>query len=412
MNEPLWIPVSKIQPNPWNPNVMPSREYAILKEDMHAVGPRGTGLIILSPAKVFYGQPLSDLGQYYVIVDGEHRWRIAQELGWEEIRAEIREVSEEEAKAICYRANREHGNLDPFKEAALFKTDLDNKLTQEQIAAKYLIDATTVSHRLSLLKLSSDVVEAAKKEMPRGNITVSHLEPLTTLPPQDQKLMLKEIKTRDVTWRNPPSVRDVEQSVERLKRQREMERKLQSAVSKAKHKKCPKCGKRPVNIYHKGLPWVECESRNYDHTWNLDTGKLLWATTSTGARRDTAQRIQPQTLRSNHTVQEIHKVFAEQIKRLYPQIDVSKVRVEGKLNNQKISIDLTTYERIVSVSVQYGPGHYPKDYRGFRAEEHKYKTGEVTTVHCGSPQLIEQTKQFIEQAFKGNLIPEEKEKRS
>jgi ParB/RepB/Spo0J family partition protein len=376
---------------------MPSAEYEALKKDMQQSGPNGVGPVVVSSAKDFYIQPLSDLSGY-VIVDGEHRWRVAKELGWKEIRAEVRKITESEAKAVCYRANREHGNLDPFKEANLFLSDLSG-LTQQQIADKYLIDASTVSHRLSLLKLSPEVTDAVK-ELPRGKLTVSHIEPLTTLQPQDQKLVLKEITQRTKSWGAPPSVRDVENSVERLKEKREMERKLQSALAKAKFKRCPKCKKPPVEIYSKGLPWVECESRNYDHAWNITTGKLLWAPAARGGLHDTTEpRPEPSTLRSNHTVKELHAAFAETIKELYPQIDVAEVRINGKLDGAAFSFDLNSYSHAMSVFLQQGSQH-----QGFRAEEHDYKTGEKTTVHCGSPREIEKIKAFIERVFTGKLL--------
>jgi hypothetical protein len=67
------LPVDKLQPNNFNPNVMPSAEYEALKKDMQQVGPAGVGPILASPAKDFYREPLSDLTGYYVIIDGEHQ---------------------------------------------------------------------------------------------------------------------------------------------------------------------------------------------------------------------------------------------------------------------------------------------------------------------------------------------------
>jgi len=397
------IPVDETSPNPWNPNMMPGEEYEALKKDMQQVGSAGVGMILVSPAVDFYAAK-PDLAKKggWVIVDGEHRWRIAKELGWKEIRAEVRKISEDDAKAICYRSNREHGNLDPFKEAKLFKSELDNKLTQKDIAEKYLVDPTTVSHRLSLLKLSPAVTEEVEK-LPRGTLTVSHLEPVTSLDARDQKQVMDAIIEDTNRDGAAPPVKEISETVERLKKQREDERALQAALEKSKHTRCPKCGKSPKGIYHKGLPWVECSSYNYDHTWNLETGKPFHTPTPT----QTGTRAQPlpQTLRSNHTVKEIHAVFAERIKQLYPKIEVEEVRIHGKLNGAKFSFDLNRYSRAMSVSVQLGNQH-----EGFRAEEHDYKSGEKTTVHCGSPQQVERVKAFIEQVFTGELLQDKTKK--
>jgi ParB-like chromosome segregation protein Spo0J len=401
----IFIPLDKLQKNAWNPNVMPPAEYEALRKDMKKVGPFGVGPLLVSPARVFYGKPLSDLGQYCVIIDGEHRWLIAKELGWKDIRCEPQDITEEDAKAECYHRNREHGNLDPFKEANLFKTDLDTKMTQQEIADKYLIDASTVSHRLSLLKLTPEVTKVVE-ELPRGKLTVSHIEPLTTLQPPDQKLMLKEITQREKSWGGMPSVRDIENSVERLKQRRAMERKLEDALARAKYTKCPKCHKKPADIHSKGLPWVECESMNYDHTWNINTGKLMWTTSTRGTARDTTARIEPQTLRSNRTVKEIHTVFAERIKELYPKIDIDDVQITGKLNGQAFSFDLNKYAHGMSVSVQQAG-----KWKSFRAEEHEYRSGEKTTVHCGNSREIEKVKAFIEQVFAGQLLQDKPKKK-
>jgi ParB/RepB/Spo0J family partition protein len=398
----MGVRVDLCRPNGFNPNVMPPEEYAALKRDMQQVGPQGVGPILLSSGSDYYmGKPELAKQGGYIIIDGEHRWRIAKELGWREINCELRQITEEQAKAVCYRANREHGHIDPFKEAALFNTDVKAGLSQQQIADKYLVDATTVSHRLSLLKLSPEVTEEVKK-MPRGKLTVSHLEPITSLQPPDQKLMLSQIKSAERSFRAPLSVRDVEESVERLKQQREMEGKLQSAISKAKYPKCPKCKMKPRRIDSKGLPWVECESGNYNHTWNINTGKLMW--TPTPAERTKREKPEPQTLRSNHTVAEIHAAFAREIKRLYPQIEVRDVRISGKLNGQEFHIELGSSEYSMNVNMHHGRG----EWTGFRAEKHDYRTGEKTTVHCGDAKLREKTKAFIEQVMSGQLIQEQK----
>ncbi len=84
------IEVDKIEPNKFNPNVMPEAEYQALKQDMLVHGVNGVDPILVSIKKIFYGSgPLTSAefsGDQYVVIDGEHRWQVAKELGWKEIR--------------------------------------------------------------------------------------------------------------------------------------------------------------------------------------------------------------------------------------------------------------------------------------------------------------------------------------
>jgi len=392
------IEVSKIEPNPWNPNMMGDREYQTLKEDMRVHGVEGVDPVLVSPKDIFYSKAFHT--EIYVIVDGEHRWRAAGELKWEKIRCDVESIKEDEAKALCYRRNSERGTLDPFKEAVLFKTEQG---TQAQIAQKYGVDPTTVSHRLSLLKLAP-TVKTEVQSMPRGILSVSHLEPLTSLNEGDQVTVLKKIKD-EAKWRGTaPPVKVVQENVERLKEQREAEKQLQEALKNSKYPKCPTCGKPPGAIHGKGLPWVLCESRDWDHSWNLNTGKLLFTPTPATAGEEKKERPLPQTLRSNYTVEEIHAAFVKTIKEIVPKMEIAEIRVSGMLDKAHFSFDLNKYSQAMSVSLEHGG----KQHEGFRAEKHDYRSGEKTTVHCGSPQYIERTKRFIEKVFKGEMMLKDK----
>jgi len=398
------VSVDKIEPNEWNPNVMGEVEYAALKQDMHVHGVNGVDAILVSPKGKFLDAPHEELEGFYVIVDGEHRWRAAKELGWKEVLCEVREISEDDAKALCYRRNRERGNIDPFKEALLFKTELP-KLNQAKIAGKYGVDQSTVSHRLSLLKLDSDVVKAVK-DLPRGIITPSHLEPIASLAPADQKLVLKEelvtpLKSRD----SMPSVRWVQSRVARIKEVRAEEMALAKALEIAKYPKCPQCHEKPSDISHQGLPWVRC--RNWHTAWNLETGKREYEPEVSRQKNlagETEERVS-RTLRCSHTVKELHGIFAERLKELIPKLDkISTLKVSGILEGAEFSVDLTGYSHIMAISTHHG-----RTWLGFRAEDHEYKTGEKSAVQVNDPKEIELARQLIDNAFQGKLgIPVEK----
>jgi len=401
---PELILVGLLQPNKWNPNVMGDVEYQALKRDMEIGGPHSIDPVLVSPWVCFY--PGADINESLVIVDGEHRWRIAQELGWKESLCEVRPITEDDAKAICYRRNRERGNIDPFKEAALFNSELDRKRSQKQIAEKYLVDPSTVSHRLSLLRIPPKILDAVRK-LPRGTITPSHLEPIASLEPEDQKKFELKGYYGDDGFK---SVKQIEIEVARIKEMRAKEKALAEAIETAKFPKCPNCKKEPISIHYKKVPWVSCAR---GHAWNLTTGKGLYDEERIQQNKlDGKPEIRVSSvLRSAHTVKELKQVFEERIKELVPKMtQLTDVRVSGMLEGSHFSFDLNMYGHAMSVYVNHGGGYHSG--QSFRAEEHDYRSGEKSSVHCGSPQEIEKVKAFIEAAFQGKLGVELRKKKA
>jgi hypothetical protein len=90
------VPVDLIYPNDHNPNRMRPAMYKALRQSILRFG-------FLVPIVV------RQVGDRYVIVDGEHRWRAAKDLGMERVPAMIAEISEEEAKWASLHLNRPRG---------------------------------------------------------------------------------------------------------------------------------------------------------------------------------------------------------------------------------------------------------------------------------------------------------------
>ncbi len=401
------VSVDLLEPNKWNPNVMQDLEYQALKEDMKLRGPRGIDPILASIKSVFYSTgPVAskdfDGEGRLVIVDGEHRWRAAKELGWKEVLCAVEAIQEDEAKGICYRKNRERGTIDPFKEAALFKSEVESKRSQKEIAEKYLITPSTVSHRLSLLNLSASIMSVVVK-LPRGTITPSHLEPIATLEPEDQKKVELKYPYGD----GFKSVKDIESEVAGIKEERAEEKALAEAIKTAAFPKCPRCKDAATGIHYKKLPWVTCER---GHEWNLKTGKGLYeehTIEQRGLGGETVAKTPSSVLRSEHSVKDLARVFGERIKEIVPKMDsVTSISVSGSLENARYSFDLRFYGRTMNVHVSHGGND-----RGFFAEEHEYRSGEKSAVHCGRPQDIENVKGFIDAAFQGKVGVEPKKRK-
>ena len=147
------VPVDHLEENNWNPNVMDPEKFEALKVDVVA---GNYNPIVVTSKEAFHGDPALPYNRY-VIVDGAHRWRAAVEVGLETIDIEEKELTEAEAKAYNYRKNWERGSMDPLKEAALFQSEVDLELTQEDIATKYHRSRPYVANRLRLLNVSESV---------------------------------------------------------------------------------------------------------------------------------------------------------------------------------------------------------------------------------------------------------------
>jgi len=103
------IPLSKAQPNGWNPNMMDATMYR--KE-------------LASLRKFGYVNPIlvRHKGKDYEIIDGEHRWRALHELGYEEAEVTVIEgISDEEARQLTIVLNETRGNPDPTRLGVLLR---------------------------------------------------------------------------------------------------------------------------------------------------------------------------------------------------------------------------------------------------------------------------------------------------
>ena len=155
VSEIVTVDLDRITVNEFNPNTMDPATFNALLSDMRQVGVMGVDLILLRPD-----------GEGYEIVDGEHRFRAAKELGWPSLRARVQDLSLEEAMEVNYRKNRERGQLDPYGEGNLFKWWREVKgLKQAEIAWKFGVHETHVSRRIGYAeKVSPEAVKVLRGE--------------------------------------------------------------------------------------------------------------------------------------------------------------------------------------------------------------------------------------------------------
>jgi hypothetical protein len=111
----LKLGLDQIRANAWNCNFLGVVEQQALKQRMSVDGPEKTLPIVV--------RRMPDGS--YEIVDGEHRWAIAKELGWAIINAIECEADDVQSRALCIGYNRLRGRLNWIKFYGVVKKDLD-----------------------------------------------------------------------------------------------------------------------------------------------------------------------------------------------------------------------------------------------------------------------------------------------
>ncbi len=389
MSERRYLPTDKVEPNKFNPNVMSAEEFEALKADMQQHGPTdplGVDPIIVSPKNVFYAHLEHGFpGGLFVIVDGFHRWKSACEIGWDVIPYEIREVTEDEAKALNYRRNKERGRLDPLKEAELFKSE---SMKQEAVAKKYNVSRSYVAARLQLLKLDEEVQKAYRKPaevfktqklkefeerktkfesaseddkrfwdepeepteeelVPRGTLSTSHLEAIAALPEENQTEVAVDVLERGI------SARETERVVSRTNAEIAKAKRFKEALAKAKRRKCPSCGSDPEDFSYHDEAEFKC-GKCYER-WDYMKSKKEAAAEKQKEKSEHDKkaseeltkkfkeaRENPRYIRTPETPEELHEKTAPYILRKVKQFtEVSRVRIEGKRGDETVIIDYT-----------------------------------------------------------------------
>ena len=92
-----YVPVGDLKPNDYNPNRQSDHDFELLLRSMREDG---------------FTQPVVALKATKIIVDGEHRWRAGQALGYTEIPVVYVDMTPEQARIATLRHNRARGSED------------------------------------------------------------------------------------------------------------------------------------------------------------------------------------------------------------------------------------------------------------------------------------------------------------
>lgn len=158
------IPIADLCPHPANANVMPQDRREKLKAHI-----KGSGRY---PAIIARPHPTHD--GTYQILDGHHRAQVLRELGHAEIRCDIWNVNDREAKLLLATLNRLEGQDVPIKRAQLIH-ELLGEMRLDDLAGLLPEDERQLEDLHSLLEFPADEIanllaeqtEEEEKVLPR-----------------------------------------------------------------------------------------------------------------------------------------------------------------------------------------------------------------------------------------------------
>ncbi|WP_053368617.1 nucleoid occlusion protein [Bacillus sp. FJAT-27245] len=152
-------------------------------------------------------------GGRYEIIAGERRWRAMKKLGWEEVPAIIKNMSDTETASVALIENLQREELSPIEEALAYGKLLTlHNLTQEALAQRLGKGQSTVANKLRLLKLPQEVQDALL------NKQISERHARALIPLKDgakQVAVMEEVITRNL------NVKQTEERVIKLLGQQE-----------------------------------------------------------------------------------------------------------------------------------------------------------------------------------------------
>jgi ParB/RepB/Spo0J family partition protein len=130
------LPADRLCPNEYNPNRMTKEEYAELVAEVRRLK-RLPKPVVVRPN-----------GDGYTIVDGEHGWRAANDVGLAEVPCEVIDADDFEAMRQTYKRNQ-HGTHDPLLLGRMFRRMMETRnLSARAFAEEIDVSEGTVRNAL------------------------------------------------------------------------------------------------------------------------------------------------------------------------------------------------------------------------------------------------------------------------
>jgi hypothetical protein len=126
--EVVYVPIGDVYPNPWNPN----RQDAFIYEKEKA-SITEFGFIVPITVRRWTVRAMAIVQDGWQVIDGEHRWKAAKELGYSEVPIiDLGEIDDGTAKQLTIILNETKGQAQPDLVKNLLNDLLSSK-TKEQL---------------------------------------------------------------------------------------------------------------------------------------------------------------------------------------------------------------------------------------------------------------------------------------
>ena len=130
------LPASRLHPNDYNPNRMTDSEFNELLAEVRHLGHLPKPVVVRPN------------GDGFTIIDGEHGWRAATEIGLAEVPCEVIEADDFEAMRQTYKRNQ-HGTHCPVLLGRMFRAMMaDRELSIRALAQEMTVSEGTIRNAL------------------------------------------------------------------------------------------------------------------------------------------------------------------------------------------------------------------------------------------------------------------------
>jgi ParB/RepB/Spo0J family partition protein len=172
--ETIQIDINNLRPNNYNPNEMTGDEFSELTKELQHLGRLPKPVVVRKDGE-----------DCFIIVDGEHNWRAAKEVGLKELACEIIDVDDLEAMRQTYKRNQ-HGTHNPLKLGRMFASMMETgKLSLRALAEKVEVSEGTIRNALEYVKATEKW-----KDYPFVKLTVRQIRYYNRLPERVAKAWL------------------------------------------------------------------------------------------------------------------------------------------------------------------------------------------------------------------------------
>ncbi len=204
------IPLDKIKPNPYQPRyVFEDKKIEELSESIKEHG-------------VFQPIIVKHVGDDYIIISGERRFRASIRAGLKTIPAIVRDYEKSKMVELAIVENLQREDLTPTEEAYGYQALMKELgYNQTELAKKVGKSRSYITNVLGILNLPEDVLKLCDKK----KLSMGHARALSKLKDKDKIIILaKDIVEKGL------SVREVEDMVKSEPKKNQMKRKIRKRL--------------------------------------------------------------------------------------------------------------------------------------------------------------------------------------